>query len=312
MKRKDKHFTNSGEWLEWLSDEKTEAHQPDTQNAVVYPKASAASPQPFSRQSLSRQNRFSDGNTAPPKRRSLGLDARSFSAPVVRESNIRRDNHSVSSPIITTRPEKISRTITVQFQIPRLRYPNIATLKVLFSRFSVSKKHIITTTVGATILVLFLVIPPFFIKKTGQNVQKDLQTSSDNKPAYAPLVPSVQDGSSSSSTTGDIVKETAHYDATKQLYQFKDTYKGIALVVSEQPLPDGVKSNPDRLKNIADSIGASESVDTIDGKLYASPSEKATSQRVVYASKQLLIFITASGVLKHADWVAYVQSLSSN
>lgn len=132
-------------------------------------------------------------------------------------------------------------------------------------------------------------------------VAKLAKQSGTEQPTYAPLKPSESDEGA--------VESSAVYNAKQQLYKYNDTYLGSALTVSQQPLPDDIKANPDKLAKIAESsIGATDSFDTANGKVYIATSEGGY-QRLVLVHRQLLLFITSPKELEITDWVTYVQAL---
>ena len=139
-----------------------------------------------------------------------------------------------------------------------------------------------------------------WLRKTNEAARLAKQSGSE-QPTYAPLKPSISDKSS--------VDASSVYSAKQQLYKYNDTYLGSSLTISQQPLPDDIKQNPDKLAKIAEqSIGATDSFDTANGKVYIATSEGGY-QRLVLVHRQLLLFITSPKRLEITDWVAYIQAL---
>jgi hypothetical protein len=184
-------------------------------------------------------------------------------------------------------------TITLNFHLPTLKAPKL--------RISWRKFALFGAIGGAVIALVFGT--PFIIKTINSHKSSSSSTekSGSEKPAFATLLPS-KDAS-------DYVQTSQTYDATKQVYYFKGQYKGVDIVGTEQAIPEIFKTNKNKLKEQAVSIGATELLDVVGGRAYVSPSSGNTSQRAIYASNQILVFVTYSGVMKNSEWVQFLQSL---
>lgn len=212
-------------------------------------------------------------------------------------SNFRAYTPHQSTPIlaspVTRRREDDA--VVINFHLPELRLPAVPWRRVL-------KISLVVVLVGGAI-----VATPYIIKAVGGKGSTSTNTGSSTtkqQPAYAPLEPTT-----SSAATSHV--QNVEYDSAKQLYKYNDTYEGVSLTVSQQPLPDDLRNNPDKLKALAASIGANEAVTTTNGTVYISTDANLTTQRLVFASKQILVFMQANGVLKNPEWVKYVQALQS-
>jgi len=99
------------------------------------------------------------------------------------------------------------------------------------------------------------------------------------------------------------------YDANRGYYAFNDRYKGGNVTVTEQQLPDNVRDNAEKGKELAQSVGATDDYETTQGMLYLTLSDTKTAQRAVLLHRQLLIFIQSTEPMAPTAWVDYVQSL---
>jgi len=91
---------------------------------------------------------------------------------------------------------------------------------------------------------------------------------------------------------------------------FQDTYLGHEVHVTEQSLPDVLRSDKSKLASIAESsIGAKDKFTTVYGDVYIATNEEQNIQRMVLQHRQLLVFILSKGILDNSEWVTYIQNL---
>lgn len=216
--------------------------------------------------------------------------------PIESQYKAYRAQHSPPHTPSVTR-QRDDDAVVINFHLPELRLPTVPWRRVL-------KIGLAIVLVGAIV-----VATPYVIRATRGKGSSSTATNSANTEQqlpYAPLEPATD-----SVATSHI--QNVQYDSARQLYKYNDTYLGISLTVSQQPLPDNLRNSPDALKTLAASIGANEMVTTTNGTVYISTSKesKLTTQRLVFASKQILVFIQANGVLKNPEWVKYVQALQA-
>lgn len=292
MGRKDKQFAKSQAWLDWLSDEKTANHAATLQKTARTPLGSSKAAQALPPRSYAQRPPVRPVQA--PSSRSLGLDTSAFrSSPQAHQVNPKvkksRKAKKQSSPVATN----TDGTITINFHLPAVKLPKV---KVNW-RKAVLYSGVGIVVAGLTFGTPFIIKAISGHKSTG--VAKD--TSISDKPAFATIVPSKD--------ISDYVQASQTYDAAKQIYHFSGHYKDVEVVGTEQALPEVFKTNKNMLKDQAARIGATERIDVVGGVAYVSPGEGNTSQRAVYASSQILVFVTYSGVMKDSEWVKFIQSL---
>ena len=93
---------------------------------------------------------------------------------------------------------------------------------------------------------------------------------------------------------------------------FNDRFLGVNMVVTEQKLPADLKANPNKLKNLADNLkgsGSYREAVSSNGRGYVISYQDVAPQRVVFATKQLLIFIQSSQNLEISEWQQYFETL---
>ena len=295
MGKKDKQFSESQEWLDWLSDAKADKEAGNNQKPSVEPVYGSQRPISVGASSNTRRpNKYAVGLRTQSQlnrsRHSLGLDPSAFrdhGDPALSNSPAQYKSKRRSSKLDSS-PEG---SITLNFHFPTIRFPK---MRINW------RKVLPYVAIGAVIIVLVIVTPNIM---SFLNKGKSVKTSNNatDKPSFATLAPSKEDSA--------YVQESQSYDATKQVYHFKGQYNGVDVVGTEQVLPDIFKNSEVKLKEQADSIGATNRIEVVDGIVYVSPDDNNTSQRAVYASRQVLVFVTYYGVMKDSEWVKFIQSL---
>lgn len=193
-------------------------------------------------------------------------------------------------PLADSKPDQ---DIAIHIEIPKLSLPTWRPTKRQL-KWAVTVVLLVIALFGSRVLLSYL-------HSQSTAVKKKSSTTAEQKLNFVPLTP----GDSSSQT----VKSTATYSADKGIYQFRDTYKGIPLLISEQPAPDSLLQNPSSLAGIAQkSINAKDSFTTTSGTVYVGTLDTG-QQRLVFQQRQLLVFIYSSATIDNASWVAYIQSL---
>lgn len=293
MGKKDKRFSKSQAWLDWLSDEKAANHTPAPQKPAREPlgvsrSAQTLPPRPYTQRPSVRP-------PLTPQTRSLGLDSSAFRVSsrvpqqVAPKAKFSRRTKRKQYPAAPTQDD----TITVNLHLPSIKLPKI---EINW------RKTMLYGGVGMLIVGLIFGTPLIVKTINGNDAAGSSKTdATSDKPAFATILPAKD--------TDGYVQTSQTYDATKQIYYFKGKYNDIDIVGTEQALPEVFKTTESMLKDQAARIGATEAIDVVGGAAYVSPSDGNTSQRAVYASSQILVFVTYSGVMKNSEWVKFLQSL---
>jgi len=292
MGKKDKKFSKSQAWLDWLSDEKAVNHTPTPQKPAREPlgasrPAQALPPRPYAQRPLVRPPQTTST-------RSLGLDSSAFrpSSQAQQTATKAKATHKTKkrqTPAVTN----ADGTITVNFHLPAVKLPKVT---VNWRKFALYGSV-------AVVVIGLMFGTPLIIKSINNHKSSGAakDTSTSDKPAFATIVPAKD--------SSDYVQTSQTYDSTKQIYYFKGQYKGVDVVGTEQALPEVFKTSKTKLKEQATMIGATEPLDVVGGAAYVSPSAGNTSQRAIYASSQILVFVTYSVEMKNSEWVKFIQSL---
>ncbi len=93
------------------------------------------------------------------------------------------------------------------------------------------------------------------------------------------------------------------------VYAFADKIGGIGISVSQQPLPQNLKSDTEaQIKKLAGDFNATEKVTAGDTILYMGTSVDGP-QSVIFSKSGLLILIKSASQIPNGQWVTYVDSL---
>ena len=93
------------------------------------------------------------------------------------------------------------------------------------------------------------------------------------------------------------------------VYAYTDTLAGVQIAVSQQPLPDDFKDDPDAsAAELAKSYKADQSVKQADTTVHIGTSARGP-QSVIFTKKGLLVLIKSEAPIAASEWLAYIGSL---
>lgn len=283
MGKKEQQFSKSEAWLDWLSDGSPKKMRPANGQGRPH------QPRPYAAQA-----RTTPSTHAAPVRRTLGLRPEMFTtqpaepaaAPPKQSKIGKRFRPSKPQPVLYGAGRADDGNIAIHIDLPKFQLPSMhIPWKKVFKWGSV-----------ALVVALVIIGTPTLIRHQTTEQKKKAAATAEATPVYSPLKPEQQ-------VSG------AQYDGKRKLYKYDDTYKGLTITVSQQPLPENLRDNPAKVKQLAEGLGTVESFETTNGTMYIASGEESNTQRVVVAHRQLLIFLQSNGTLSPVDWVAYVQNL---
>jgi len=184
-------------------------------------------------------------------------------------------------------PNGRPKTIEVALNLPRVRLPKLTT------------RWLYVAIVGLVVVGLVFM---WSRRNDASSPISGIGSSSGDfggskAPDFSPLVPREQ---------GNVVNRG--YDSKRGVYTYQDRYNGVMITVSQQLYPDSLRDKV-ALDKMTSSIQATEQYSTVHGVLYLTKASDQSSQWIVLAHRQLLVFLQSTGALKPAEWVAYVQTL---
>jgi hypothetical protein len=189
--------------------------------------------------------------------------------------------------------------IQVQITVPKFKRPKLPaklTAKLASKRFRI----------GASAVVLVVVVAgvasqTILSSGTKDDGSKGVLSTQDQKPDFTTLLP---DGKESNTVSGDVA-----YDAQRKVTSYTDTIMGQNVTVSQQPLPEDFKDNPDeKVKKLAEGFSATDVISTSTPKAYLGTSIKGP-QTVIFTKNGLLIFILSNSKIDKHDWAEYITKL---
>lgn len=99
------------------------------------------------------------------------------------------------------------------------------------------------------------------------------------------------------------------FNAERKVVNFRDSIGGIAITISQQPLPEGFKEDTDaKVKKLAEEFSATKTIATANPTAYIGSSEKGP-QTVIFSKKNLLVFIQSTKKIDDHDWAEYITNL---
>lgn len=171
---------------------------------------------------------------------------------------------------------------------------------------------IVGLVIAAIILGTLPAVRPFLMINSSSATPQPIEdeqtittgTLRKGTPDYATLLP----GGTSIETLGGWTRVSpANRDP---VYAYVDKIGDIPINVSQQPLPEDFKSQPDdQVRDLAFGYGASETLRIDSTTVYIGTSAKGP-QSVIFTKNDLLVLIKASAAIPAAEWKLYVQSLN--
>ena len=93
------------------------------------------------------------------------------------------------------------------------------------------------------------------------------------------------------------------------VYAYTDTLSGVAISVSQQPLPESSQGNTSQaLADIAKNLNATTKLSGTDTEAYVGTNSKGP-QSVVFTKNYLLILIKSQDKISDASWAQYIKTL---
>jgi hypothetical protein len=94
------------------------------------------------------------------------------------------------------------------------------------------------------------------------------------------------------------------------VYAYTDTIDSVRISVSQQPLPEKMKTNTDEaIASLAKQFNATTKISSSTTPYYIGNSAKGP-QSVILTKNALLILIKSESAITEASWTAYVQKLN--
>jgi len=191
--------------------------------------------------------------------------------------------------------------VNLKLAIPKVRLPDPRQL------YRSHRKHIFMATGTAACLVL--VVGAFKVisaRQAATEAKKPVSVVDKVQEAFTPLVPL----EGVAQVKGETDDSKYRYDEDKKVLGYDSEYNGAVLTISQQALPEKVKTNPGELANIVKSIQADKSLETQKGMAYIATDEEAKTQTAIFATDEVLVFIQANKNLDDEEWKFYINQMN--
>jgi len=200
----------------------------------------------------------------------------------------------------TTTPVKADKkevVVSIKLAIPKLRLPDM-------SRVYAHKKMLYIGSAAVGVFGLSILGFKVFGSGKADGDPKPTSATAQAQQDFQPLLPLPN----ATSADGQAQKQDYRYDEQRQLLGYSTEYNGSSMTVSQQPIPENLKSDRDALKKVADSIGAKDSISTQKGTSYIATNENK-EQTAVVINNGVLVFIRANKQLDTDEWQFYINQL---
>lgn len=198
-------------------------------------------------------------------------------------------------------PQTIQKSpgVSIHIALPSMRRPRLRVPRVV-------KKNAKPLTVVA-ILLFFVAGGALALKNTSKDDisqsgsdTKAVLSQNQVKPDFTYILPKGK------SAGADMAVK---FDPEKKVVNFQDSIGGVPITISQQQLPTSLKEDTqNRVKKLAEEFAATEVLSTANPTAYLGTSAKGP-QTIIFAKKDLLIFIQSSKEIDNHDWAEYVTNL---
>lgn len=180
--------------------------------------------------------------------------------------------------------------------------------KLAINKYLNSKKLKLATIPFVILLVVGIVVTkPFSHHISVHDVQGASQSNSpsiekDAKPDFATLYPADK----TIEQLGGFTRVSPPDSAPA--YAFADAVENIKIKLTQQQLPDALKTSPTGVEDLAKRYNATKLLQVDNTNVYLGKSEKGP-QTAIFTKDGLLVFVVAEKELSEIQWVRYVTNL---
>lgn len=154
---------------------------------------------------------------------------------------------------------------------------------------------------GAILLVLIGLGVYKLVDKPNGNETTDVLAETSLEPEFDTVLP---DGKADETSSGKV-----GYDPERKVASFKDKIGTVDITVSQQPLPEAFKTNPnEEVKKLAEGFSATEVINESNPRAYLG-NDVNGPQTVIFHKNDLLIFILSNKPIEKDQWAQYITRL---
>lgn len=174
-------------------------------------------------------------------------------------------------------------------------------------RLPLKRKHLIVG--GALIIVLIAAFSSYLFvfshkSEAVASKKEPILTANLSQPNFIPLVPQGKSGLAKENSS------TSFFNKAHDVYMFDDTYLGIPIQVSEEPLASNNNTSPNgNMNSLIKEYSANTPFTFAGGTAYESNSTVTNKQTVLFNEKGIIVIIQSSLNVQSDGWVSYIDNL---
>lgn len=229
--------------------------------------------------------------------RSTPLPARNVNQPQTQSVTPTAESAQVSKKSAAHSKKNGSKTISFELKLPHVKKPRLPKIHMPFP--SNRRTAMPTAAVGFVLLLIAGAVGINHLNKSSGTLGSNTEIK-QTAPTFETLAPPEK----------EVKEQPVSYDEEKGVASFAHKIGDTDVTVSQQPLPNSFKTNPDReVENLAKSLKASRVITAGEVKAYSGFSSEDGSQTVLFTKNKLLIFIRAQKAIKDDALAQYILSL---
>lgn len=218
-----------------------------------------------------------------------------------------------ATPIVSTRPQfadqmtgmpatGADKTIDINISfgnLPKFVRPKLPSKTVIKARTrKLLKNRKVVALAGVAIVIGAAGTGIYALNKNNHSNQ----TASDT-PTYKTITPADK-------TAGAVTWKRVSPPNSDAVYAYSDKIDNVVIMVSQQPLPDAFKDDPDgKTGELAKGFGATTKIDADGTKVYLGASSEGP-QSVIFAKNNLLILMKSQSKISNDGWTNYIKTLN--
>jgi hypothetical protein len=202
-------------------------------------------------------------------------------------------------PIVVKQAIKLSRLkrITTRFSTSLTKIPSI---RMLTKRQLLILLVVIVAIIGAMIYIIVS-------SNSSQNNPDDQSSSTTGATSHTPTYSTVLPANKNIKQLGGWTRVSP--PSSNPVFAYADTIDSTAITVSEQPLPDSFKSDPNgQIDALSQHFNAKNTFDAGGTTVHIGTSLKGP-QSLILIKNNLLVLITSATKIDNAKWIEYITNL---
>lgn len=205
-------------------------------------------------------------------------------------------NHSNQPQKATVEPQNSSEAHKKVSVSLNLTVPKLPRLKLTKKR-----KKIGLATAGVAVVALAGFGAFKVLDKPKSTEVTDVLADNVTEPEFDTVLPSGKKEETEGNNIG--------YDSQRKVASFKDTIGSVPITVSQQPLPEPFKANPDEeVKKLAEGFSATNAINESNPKAYLGNDESG-AQTVIFHKNNVLVFMFSPKQIDKDQWAEYITKL---